>query len=102
MSCRTGPLRVGGAFARLFNLSGWIEPHWSSRWSESLFSDQREDQCHFPVKTGIHATKWPPSAQEARPAGLLPLNRPWRLRGNVVHHTIDPPDLTHDPARDRP
>jgi len=43
MSCRTGPLRVGRAFARLFNWSRRTRLQWSSRWSGSLFADQRED-----------------------------------------------------------
>src|SRR6266700_7988451 len=37
MSCRTGPLRVGRAFTRPFNLSRRFKLQWSSRWSESSF-----------------------------------------------------------------
>ena len=43
MSCRTGPLRVARAFARLFKLCGQNPKRWPSRWSGSSFSDQRED-----------------------------------------------------------
>ena len=35
------------------------------------FAEQREAHEIVPTKTGIHATKWPPSAQEARPAGQI-------------------------------
>jgi hypothetical protein len=43
MSCRTGPLRVARAFARLFKLCGQNPKRWPSRWSGLSFSDQRED-----------------------------------------------------------
>src|ERR1700761_6592824 len=44
MSCRTGLLRGGRAFARLFNLSRRTKQQRSSRGSESSISYQREDQ----------------------------------------------------------
>ncbi len=70
MSCRTGPLRVERAFARLFRLSWGCVRRWASRCSGAVDSGHRPGRDDEVATTGIHATKWPPSAQEARPSGL--------------------------------
>jgi hypothetical protein len=76
MSCRTGPLRAGRAFARLFNLS-WqggvlgvlplvgLEPSNARTVADDL------------AGAGIHATKWPLAAQAARPAGHAKMRGYW-------------------------
>ena len=65
MSCRTGPLRVGRAFARLFNLCGQEKRHRPSRWSGSSFRPTGGPRRIVFARQGIHATKWPPHAQWA-------------------------------------
>ena len=70
MSCRTGPLRVGRSLRDTSTLSGWIERLGSSRCSETLIPGHRPGRDDDVATTGTHATKWPLSAQEARPAGL--------------------------------
>jgi hypothetical protein len=83
MSCRTGPLRAGRAFARLFNLSLRGEPHRHppSRWSGQSSSDQPRTHDNHHHTTGIHARKWPPHAQWTRPAGhVLTVHQTLRVK----------------------
>jgi len=70
MSCRTGPLRVERSLRDAYTLSGVDERLGSSRCSEAIFVTTNGSTVTDDVATtGTHATKWPPSAQEARPAG---------------------------------
>jgi hypothetical protein len=45
MSCRTGPLRVGRAFARLFNLSWPGKCSGLALLGDDVRNDQREFRC---------------------------------------------------------
>ena len=54
LSCRTGPLRVGRAFARLFKASRCPPVG-----RDCLCSDEREDVSPDAARQGIPATKWP-------------------------------------------
>ena len=90
-------MRVGRAFARLFNLSGSNKRHRPGRWPGSYPPTNGRAEEDDPFKTGIHATKWPLHAQWARPAGLtnrkapanqrrLSLNRVSLARPNEEEH----------------
>jgi hypothetical protein len=58
MSCRTGPLRVGRAFARLFNLSWRGKCGGASRCSGMMFvMTNGSPVADDGATTGIHATK---------------------------------------------
>jgi hypothetical protein len=71
MSCRTGPLRVGRAFARLFNLSSQDRLRGPPVGRKMMIPTNGRTYADDPCKTGIHATKWPRHAQWARPQDML-------------------------------
>jgi len=54
MSCRTGLLRGGRAFTRLFNLSSRTKQQRSSRWSASSSAEQREAPCSSSLRDKAH------------------------------------------------
>ena len=74
MSCWTGPLRVGRALARLFNLPWRTKKQWSSRWSESSCSGQREAACRSPPQDRYTRHEVTALRAVGRPAEQ-PLNR---------------------------
>jgi len=70
MSCRTGLLRGWRSLRDTYTLVGVDERLGSSRCSGMMFvTTNGSPVADDGATTGKHATKWPPSAQEARPAG---------------------------------
>src|ERR1700677_180648 len=59
LSCRTGPLRVGRAFERLFRLSRRITSFGPPVGREMMTPTNGRAKENHLCKTGIHAMKWP-------------------------------------------
>src|ERR1700678_1941443 len=104
MSCRTGPLRVGRAFARLFNLHCKRDIRRPSRWSGSSSPTNGKTTENHPCMTGIHATKWPHHAQWARPAGQVVHQKlPRRLfRKRLLNPILQPGEPSLVPGGPKP